>query len=157
MYTPTHLPCLVARRRPARAATRAQRTHSCPTPAHKVAVLREMVFPNCEKLGQTIIFVRTKDTSRSLHRQLQDLGYKITSIQVRRARIHACVRACMLEGVCACLVCVWCVCVCVFGRVCVCVCVCLGVWSRDPTCRLCYRRDTIGAPHSCRHTHSAHA
>eukprot|EP00879_Flechtneria_rotunda_P015545 GHRR01016256.1.p1 GENE.GHRR01016256.1~~GHRR01016256.1.p1 ORF type:complete len:459 (+),score=143.72 GHRR01016256.1:226-1602(+) len=53
----------------------------CPSPAEKVAVLKDMIFPNCEKLGQTIIFVRTKDTSRQLHAQMQHLGYRITSIQ----------------------------------------------------------------------------
>jgi ATP-dependent RNA helicase DDX19/DBP5 len=45
-------------------------------------VLKDMVFPNCDKLGQTIIFVRTKETSRQLHKQLQVMGFKITSIQV---------------------------------------------------------------------------
>eukprot|EP00878_Enallax_costatus_P015357 GHUV01016085.1.p1 GENE.GHUV01016085.1~~GHUV01016085.1.p1 ORF type:complete len:457 (+),score=103.79 GHUV01016085.1:581-1951(+) len=53
----------------------------CPSPAEKVAVLKDMIFPNCEKLGQTIIFVRTKETSRQLHAQMQNWGYKITSIQ----------------------------------------------------------------------------
>ncbi len=28
----------------------------CPTPLDKVLVLEEMIFPQCEKLGQTIIF-----------------------------------------------------------------------------------------------------
>eukprot|EP00775_Hariotina_reticulata_P011099 gene11099-11253_t len=54
---------------------------ACPNTASKVKVLQEMIFPNCEKLGQTIIFVRTKDTSRALHAQMQNMGYKITSIQ----------------------------------------------------------------------------
>jgi hypothetical protein len=57
-------------------------TCSCPSPAEKLAVLKEMIFPNCEKLGQTMIFVRTKETSRALHGQMQNWGYKITSIQV---------------------------------------------------------------------------
>jgi len=39
----------------------------CPTVPDKQKVLKEMIFPNCEKLGQTIIFVRTRDTARSLH------------------------------------------------------------------------------------------
>ncbi len=26
-----------------------------------------MIFPQCEKLGQTIIFVRTRETARALH------------------------------------------------------------------------------------------
>lgn len=81
-HTPAHNPpslrvcyalCL---RRPPRS-----RLPSCPSPADKVSVLREMIFPNCEKLGQTIIFVRTKDTCRRLHAQMQHMGYKITSIQ----------------------------------------------------------------------------
>ncbi len=33
-------------------------------------VLKDMIFPLCEKLGQTIIFVRTKDTARKLHQQV---------------------------------------------------------------------------------------
>lgn len=53
----------------------------CLRPAEKLAVMRDMIFPNCEKLGQTMIFVRTKDTSRALHGQMQTWGYKITSIQ----------------------------------------------------------------------------
>uniref|UniRef100_A0A383VSD2 RNA helicase n=1 Tax=Tetradesmus obliquus TaxID=3088 RepID=A0A383VSD2_TETOB len=53
----------------------------CLRPAEKLAVMRDMIFPNCEKLGQTIIFVCTKDTSRALHGQMQPWGYKITSIQ----------------------------------------------------------------------------
>lgn len=39
----------------------------CPTPLDKVSVLKEMIFPQCEKLGQTIIFVRTREVARSLH------------------------------------------------------------------------------------------
>ena len=30
----------------------------CPNKEAKTRVLKEMIFPNCEKLGQTIIFVR---------------------------------------------------------------------------------------------------
>jgi ATP-dependent RNA helicase DDX19/DBP5 len=44
-------------------------------------VLQEMIFPNCDKLGQTIIFVRSKDMSRQLHQTMQAAGYKCTSIQ----------------------------------------------------------------------------
>ena len=39
----------------------------CPTPLDKVLVLEEMIFPQCEKLGQTIIFVRTREIARTLH------------------------------------------------------------------------------------------
>ena len=56
----------------------------CPSPLEKVKVLKDMIFPNCEKLGQTIIFVRMRDTSRQLHKQLEEMGFKITSIQVRQ-------------------------------------------------------------------------
>ena len=30
-------------------------------------MLKDMIFPLCEKLGQTIIFVRTRDSARALH------------------------------------------------------------------------------------------
>lgn len=40
----------------------------CPTPQDKQKVLREMIFPNCEKLGQTIIFVTTRQNAHTLHR-----------------------------------------------------------------------------------------
>jgi superfamily II DNA/RNA helicase len=46
-------------------------------------VLQQMIFPNCEKLGQTIIFVRTREACRSLHSALEADGYKCTSIEVR--------------------------------------------------------------------------
>ena len=39
----------------------------CPTPIDKVVVLEEMIFPQCERLGQTIIFVRTREIARTLH------------------------------------------------------------------------------------------
>jgi len=41
-----------------------------------------MVFPNCEKLGQTIIFVRTREAARQLHSAMEGEGYKCTSITV---------------------------------------------------------------------------
>ena len=46
-------------------------TQTCPKPLDKVRVLKEMIFPLCEKLGQTIIFVRTKDSARSLHQAVR--------------------------------------------------------------------------------------
>lgn len=39
----------------------------CPSPQAKVKVLADKIFPLCERLGQTIIFVRTRDTARALH------------------------------------------------------------------------------------------
>lgn len=43
------------------------RARSCPDRQAKTRVLKEMIFPNCERLGQTIIFVRTRDTAKALH------------------------------------------------------------------------------------------
>lgn len=44
-------------------------------------VLKDMIFPNCEKLGQTIIFVRTRDMARQLHQIMDADGHRCTSIQ----------------------------------------------------------------------------
>lgn len=33
-------------------------------------MLKDMIFPQCEKLGQTIIFVRTRETARLLHNKV---------------------------------------------------------------------------------------
>ncbi|GAB4815736.1 hypothetical protein N2152v2_002782 [Parachlorella kessleri] len=53
----------------------------CPAPGDKVRVLKDMIFPQCEKLGQTIIFVRTRETARGLHSALEREGHKCTSIE----------------------------------------------------------------------------
>ncbi|CAL5221930.1 g4203 [Coccomyxa viridis] len=53
----------------------------CPTPLDKVLVLEEMIFPQCEKLGQTIIFVRTREIARTLHTALEKAGHRCTSIR----------------------------------------------------------------------------
>jgi ATP-dependent RNA helicase DDX19/DBP5 len=53
----------------------------CPRGADKVKVLKDMIFPLCEKLGQTIIFVRTRETARSLHAVMEKEGHKCTSIE----------------------------------------------------------------------------
>ena len=45
----------------------------CPTRDDKTVVLKDMIFPLCEKLGQTIIFVRTRDTARRLHQHVRHL------------------------------------------------------------------------------------
>ncbi len=42
----------------------------CPTREDKGMVLKDMIFPLCEKLGQTIIFVRTREAARRLHQQV---------------------------------------------------------------------------------------
>lgn len=53
----------------------------CPTAKDKVRVLADMIFPQCEKLGQTIIFVRTRETARALHAAMEKEGHKCTSIE----------------------------------------------------------------------------
>lgn len=39
----------------------------CPQGQDKQRVLKEMILQNCDKLGQTIVFVRTKESARQLH------------------------------------------------------------------------------------------
>ena len=54
---------------------------ACPRPLDKLTVLKDMIFPQCEKLGQTIIFVRTRETARQLHAAMEGEGHKCTSIE----------------------------------------------------------------------------
>lgn len=53
----------------------------CPTKEDKITVLKDRIFPAAEKLGQSIIFVRTRESARELHRKLELEGHKCTSIQ----------------------------------------------------------------------------
>ena len=53
----------------------------CPSVGSKTTVLKDMIFPLCEKLGQTIIFVRTRETARALHAAMDKDGHKCTSIE----------------------------------------------------------------------------
>ncbi|XP_057818251.1 DEAD-box ATP-dependent RNA helicase 38 [Cryptomeria japonica] len=53
----------------------------CPDKLAKVQVLKDRIFPLAEKLGQSIIFVRTRESASMLHNQLEAEGYKCTSIQ----------------------------------------------------------------------------
>ncbi|MCO5601776.1 hypothetical protein L7F22_055901 [Adiantum nelumboides] len=53
----------------------------CPSDADKVSILKDRIFPAAEKLGQSIIFVRTRASASNLHRRLDADGYKCTSIQ----------------------------------------------------------------------------
>eukprot|EP00475_Leptophrys_vorax_P034325 TRINITY_DN5520_c0_g1_i1.p1 TRINITY_DN5520_c0_g1~~TRINITY_DN5520_c0_g1_i1.p1 ORF type:complete len:575 (-),score=34.59 TRINITY_DN5520_c0_g1_i1:469-2007(-) len=52
-----------------------------PSKDAKVAVLKDKIFPAAEKLGQSIIFVKTRETARDLHRRLEADGHRCTSIQ----------------------------------------------------------------------------
>ena len=51
----------------------------CPSQAAKEGVLAK-IFPACERLGQSIVFVRTRDKARRLHEALEPLGFVCTSI-----------------------------------------------------------------------------
>lgn len=53
----------------------------CPDAMSKTKVLKDMIFPQCEKLGQTIIFVRMRETARALHAAMESDGHKCTSIE----------------------------------------------------------------------------
>eukprot|EP00250_Pteridium_aquilinum_P015055 c22350_g1_i1 orf=292-1824(+) len=53
----------------------------CPRDEDKVSVLKDRIFPAAEKLGQSIIFVRTRASASNLHKRLDADGYKCTSIQ----------------------------------------------------------------------------
>ena len=53
----------------------------CPSKLAKIKVLKDRVFPLAEKLGQTIIFVRTRESASKLHSMLEAEGYRCTSMQ----------------------------------------------------------------------------
>ncbi len=61
------LPCPPVRPRHVSLLLTITNARSCPDRPAKTRVLKEMIFPNCERLGQTIIFVRTRDTAKALH------------------------------------------------------------------------------------------
>ncbi|XVE61600.1 hypothetical protein DITRI_Ditri06bG0053300 [Diplodiscus trichospermus] len=52
-----------------------------PDELSKVMVIKERIFEFGERLGQTIIFVRTRNSASMLHKSLVDLGYEVTTIQ----------------------------------------------------------------------------
>ena len=47
----------------------------CPAAVDKQKVLKDMIFPNCEKLGQTIVFVTTRQNAHTLHRVVSVICY----------------------------------------------------------------------------------
>ncbi|PRQ43713.1 putative RNA helicase [Rosa chinensis] len=53
----------------------------CPDELSKIEVIKTKIFDLGEKLGQRIIFVRTKNSARMLYQQLSDDGYAVTAIQ----------------------------------------------------------------------------
>ena len=52
-----------------------------PDELSKVMVIKERIFEFGERLGQTIIFVRTRNSASTLHKSLVELGYDVTTIQ----------------------------------------------------------------------------
>lgn len=53
----------------------------CPDERAKVLVIRDRIFELAENLGQTIIFVRTRNNAAMLHKALAELGYTVTTVQ----------------------------------------------------------------------------
>mmetsp|Transcript_802 Transcript_802/g.2620 ORF Transcript_802/g.2620 Transcript_802/m.2620 type:complete len:478 (+) Transcript_802:184-1617(+) len=47
----------------------------------KVKLMKDTIFPSCEKLGQTIIFVRAKKTARELNNTLRDVSFPVSCIE----------------------------------------------------------------------------
>ena len=47
----------------------------------KEFLLKDKIFPCCDKIGQTIIFVRTREGCKRLMRTMNDAGYKCTAIE----------------------------------------------------------------------------
>lgn len=45
-----------------------------------------MIFPQCERLGQTIIFVRTRETARRVHQLVRRVVLDDELSVLRRAR-----------------------------------------------------------------------
>jgi ATP-dependent RNA helicase DDX19/DBP5 len=42
---------------------------------------QDKIFPLCDKIGQTIIFLKTRDGCKRLMRTMNDAGYKCTAIE----------------------------------------------------------------------------
>ncbi|KAB1199552.1 DEAD-box ATP-dependent RNA helicase 38 [Morella rubra] len=53
----------------------------CPDERSKTLVIKDRIFELGENLGQTIIFVRTRNSASMLHRALSEFGYAVTTIQ----------------------------------------------------------------------------
>ncbi|MED6149703.1 DEAD-box ATP-dependent RNA helicase 38 [Stylosanthes scabra] len=53
----------------------------CPDELSKIEVIKDYIFELGENVGQTIIFVRTRQSAKMLHEKLVEMGYEVTSIQ----------------------------------------------------------------------------
>ncbi|MFQ6647219.1 hypothetical protein Gotur_020596 [Gossypium turneri] len=54
---------------------------NCPDELAKVMVIKDRILEFGERVGQTIIFVRTRNSAITLHRILVEIGYDVTTIQ----------------------------------------------------------------------------
>ena len=52
----------------------------CPRESDKEEVLKNRILPACDKLGQTIVFVKQRKDAKRLHMALHEAGWKCTSI-----------------------------------------------------------------------------
>ncbi|XP_028119335.1 DEAD-box ATP-dependent RNA helicase 38-like isoform X2 [Camellia sinensis] len=53
----------------------------CPDELAKIMVIKDRIFELGQRVGQTIIFVRTRNSASMLHKALTNDGYKVTTIQ----------------------------------------------------------------------------
>ncbi|GMH19146.1 hypothetical protein Nepgr_020987 [Nepenthes gracilis] len=56
----------------------------CPDELAKVHVIKDKILDLGEKVGQTIKFVRTRESASMLHKALMDFGFEVTTIQGAR-------------------------------------------------------------------------
>lgn len=54
---------------------------NCPDEQAKILVIKDKILELGQKLGQTIIFVKTRNSAAMLHKSLVDFGYEVTAIQ----------------------------------------------------------------------------
>eukprot|EP01023_Acetabularia_acetabulum_P035037 TRINITY_DN32_c0_g1_i2.p2 TRINITY_DN32_c0_g1~~TRINITY_DN32_c0_g1_i2.p2 ORF type:complete len:472 (+),score=95.34 TRINITY_DN32_c0_g1_i2:111-1526(+) len=54
---------------------------NCPDLNSKISLLIDTILPLSDRIGQAIIFVRTREMASKLHTALEDVGHKVTSIQ----------------------------------------------------------------------------
>eukprot|EP01025_Chloroclados_australasicus_P044177 TRINITY_DN4766_c1_g1_i1.p1 TRINITY_DN4766_c1_g1~~TRINITY_DN4766_c1_g1_i1.p1 ORF type:complete len:535 (-),score=43.45 TRINITY_DN4766_c1_g1_i1:518-1948(-) len=47
----------------------------------KMSLLIDTILPLCDRVGQAIIFVRTREMAKRLHEELEKVGHKVTSIE----------------------------------------------------------------------------
>ncbi|XP_059635866.1 DEAD-box ATP-dependent RNA helicase 38-like [Cornus florida] len=54
---------------------------NCPDELSKIKVIKDRIFELGNKVGQSIIFVRTRNSASMLHQALVEHGYEVTTIQ----------------------------------------------------------------------------